>query len=183
MATAAAIYVGEQNAEFYQFKTVLADFGREVEPVRSLEAAKKLLETQAINLIILNLGLDQKQTREIVEEIRRERPRIQFMAVGRSFHDVIEDNYFYIARGMDGTITIEQFRKAVADYESQRYAGISHMGLGTLCIAGIVFLAVISTSAVGKFLGAFWSTLLIIEFTYYLVSSRKRQATYRSQLP
>ena len=172
-----ALYVGQQNAEFFNFRPVLTEFVHKIKVAETLEAAKTFLKTQRINLIVLNLRLESKENAaEIVQEIRAGRPNMQVFAVGWPFQEIVAHNCWCIARGIDGTITVDQFRQAISKVQAGYRTRLLHIALVILCLVAVGASAAASGSPLGQFLGAFWVALLAGELAYcaFLLWSERR---------
>lgn len=163
-------FLGKPNALFYEFKKVMAQLGHQVLLAESISDAKRLLETQAIKTIVNNLDLDDENTHLMIIEFRKIRPHLKVVPGGTSLSQVVEDNFYAIARDIDGTITVDQFRTAFKKVRSKEAAQQWHVLFGIIGIACIVFLAAFWPSPYVKFVGTFWFVLLAIEFGYCFMS-------------
>jgi hypothetical protein len=168
------VYYGKLWVGFHDLQTSFAKAGARLQLAETKEAVDHLLKTQNIQFMILNLDLDPEKTRLIIADIRKKRPYIKMLAAGSSLERVVEDNLFCIARDIDGTFTVEQFNNAIETLEKRGSMNAWIMALALLGIAGTWYFAVTSTTPVEKFLGAFWSTVLVFEFVYLLASHKVR---------
>ena len=155
--------------------------GDRIIPANSIKAANDLLETRMINLVILDLHLNQNDTKQIVEDIRKHRPEIKFLIsqanIGSdssgSYLKTIKNQFYSIIKNTNGAVTVEQIERAIFWVEFLnriRFRVVIIM----LCLVMITVLATLSNSPVGKLLGAFWVTLLAIEFLCYVACSMVR---------
>ena len=91
----------------------------------------------------------------------------------QSYRDIIKEEFFYVAKSVDNSITINAIGKAI-DAESDKIKFKNELviwgqiGFISFSLAAIFILAVYSKSPAGKFLGTFWITILTVEFLYYL---------------
>jgi len=166
--------VGQQNAEFFNFKPVLTEFVRAVQVANTMEAAKRFLDTQTINLVVLNLRLENKENAaEIIQEIRAGRPNMTICALGWAFQDIVAHNCWCLARGIDGTITVDQFRDAIGKIVAERKQSVFQIAVAVLAVVGICSTTLFCTSPFVRFLGVFWVIALAAEFAYCVLSSRE----------
>lgn len=173
-------YCGSEDRDFFNFKSATQAVGRQVARVASWEDAKHLMKTQSIRVIVFNLNLPDDKTHQLVEELRKSRPEIKCLAIGRGFREVVEDNFYCIARGVDGTITVAQFTEAVRKLETQRALGVGHIGFGLLCLACILGFTFVIKSPFGKFMSVFWFTILVVELGYCVIVSARQSAFRRA---
>lgn len=176
-------YCGKPGSTFFDLKRAMAEIGTVLVLVQTVPEALHLLDTQAIKTIVVGLDRDAETTRLIVAEIRRLRPEIKVLEGGSSLPQVIKDNFLCFSRGLDGTVKFEEFQKAFTKAQVQRRALLRNMILIALGILAILISVMFFTSPIARFFGAFWSTILIVEFSYVLFCYSKRMIRSAKWLP
>jgi two-component SAPR family response regulator len=180
------VFVGSDHPLFEKAHTAAVALGREIQMVGTKRQVSKLLETGNISLVIVDFALKGEDAHKLLNEIRKERPSIKFMAVtsyryrGHSIHDILAYNYYCIAKGIDGTITVEQFRQAIKKVESKNSASRRRAIITISCLIAIMVLAWASGSPIGIFLGVFWITVLLVESAYCAIPFRKNSNESRN---
>jgi hypothetical protein len=174
------LYLGRTDAEYFKVKeafTTVTKVVKNLEAVDTLDAARKFLTTRTITVIVVNLHLDRDKTAQIIEEIRRGRPYLKIFAV-MPFQEVVAHNCWCVARGLDGTITVDQFRDAISKVRAERRQRALLVTLGIAAVLGIVSVVIFSACPIVKFLGVFWVSTLAAEFGCCVLShSRRRLGT------
>jgi|ERR1035438_9814685 hypothetical protein len=172
------LYLGSPDAGFYRAKEAFINISKVVERLeiaRTLDEARGFLDTQTISILVLNLGLDRDRTARIIEEIRQGRPYLKIFAV-MPFQDVVAHNCWCIASGIDGTITVDQFRDAIRLIEAPRQKRRTLLVVGACSVLALVSATFFSASPITRFLGVFWLVTLAAEFTHCTLSHRLKLA-------
>jgi ActR/RegA family two-component response regulator len=183
------IFVGTDYTLFEKARTASVELDREIQMVGTKQQVSKLLETGNISLVIVDLALKGESARQLLNEIRKERPSINLMAVtsyryrGHSIHDILAYNYHCIAKNIDGTITVEQFRQAIKKVDSNNSASRRRAVITFFCMIAIMVLAWASGSPIGIFLGVFWITVLLVEAAYCAIPIPFRKNSNESRNP
>ena len=180
-ASPTILFIGAIGALFESAKAAAEGAGRTIALAETQRTVNELLKTQPITLVIVDLALKEGSAKDIIDAIKKERRQLNYLAVteyeykGTSIYDVLAYNFYCIARGIDGTITVKQFEQALKKIEAQRAAFARRIGIGIFCIIAISMLAMSSGSQLGKFLGALWATALLLEFSHYIITTRMRR--------
>jgi DNA-binding NtrC family response regulator len=170
--TGNTVFVGDETSLFASAKEALVATGREIALARTKARLDEFLTTRNIKLVIVDVSEDHENRRKIIDEIRSNRPWLSFLAItdyphrGTSFYEVLAYNYYCISRGIDGTITVEQFKKAIAKIDEANAARVRRIVLAVAFAALIAGLAVMSKTRIVTFLGVFWLLILGLEFAY-----------------
>jgi hypothetical protein len=159
-------YFGKASSVFYDFRSAMAQLGHTVVLVESIPEALHLCDTRAIRTIAVGLRRGDEKTRQIIIELRRLRPQIKVIEGGSSLTDVVEDNFYCFAMGVDGTVSYEEFKTAFEKAKAQRRSLLRVMVLVLLGIIAIFISGTVARSPIATFFGTFWLTVLVTEFVY-----------------
>lgn len=157
---------GKLSASFYDLQRAMRACGQQLILVQSQAEALHLFDSAAIKTMVVKLDRDAAQTRLMIAEIRRLRPTFKVVEGGTPLVEVIKDNFACFAQGLDGTVKFQQFSEAFEKTRAWRRKLIYALCSVPFGILTILICAAVLPSPLAKFFGAFWSTILIVEFGY-----------------
>jgi hypothetical protein len=183
-----AVFVGDNHTSlFANAKEAFNTFGQEILYTQTKAKLAELLVTQKIRLVIVDVPIDTEIARQIIEEIRANRPWLALLILesyphkGRSIHEVLAYNYYCLARGIDGTITVKQFEEAIKKINKKNIIRFWQNVSIVVCAIVILAIAFLSASRSASLLGAVSLIILGIEFGFYALSSRLRRKSNELQ--